>query len=712
MLEKVSPSNDAHYFSAQSLGEEEQLQQLLLGKARFKLGREKDPYVTPLIIGTVPGGALRLLDYNNFEELSLSRKDTLDQLGVLSRYYEYKEMQAAYVDKANSSAGTLKRTLEGIESKIKACYESLSEPDDHDGYIPLDATFSSPSPRPMSDLPGQSTRATGPPSSSAATEAHAQVHAQIAELEKEKGEILSRISESAANLKIDLHKLKSSSRFTMLKNDYLVDTDLIKQVYKESMMGFYETLSTALGVSEFSKLAAAASAVHDLPSVQASKMWGWIVRSSSRRDQAFFNSRFKNRNPFDYDPSSGVFLTTAFAELTSREQHFEQMGNKLTPSTKLSLRMRLVPVIDSTRLTPCRSLGSSRPRRSATRRCARLSSSSQTSRASRRACFRTQAQGAQPQSAQQRGAPPAKQPAAARLAQRPRVSAEGAPPPQSPPPLTRTPEVHARPPRLHSPGAPIDRDLCRKHNGQHAYRDCPDRVLNYRSGDKVVSFGGDNRKIGNEARSSKALAMTGVLRQGGSFTILGGLDGDNVPLTTTSPRAIQTEKTHVHSAKDAGKLDGAFACVDSGASLHIVDEKLITEDRALFEDGTVVWGDGSTIKTVVTGTVSATLVGKDGITQKIRFPAWGVPRLETPLLSATAFAQGGAALHVEKGNSYLDFRKLGGTRLVIPDDCMVRFNLTGGKQPISAKANLASSKLNRRRNSGQRSRRLVSAQGN
>jgi hypothetical protein len=82
--------------------------------------------------------------------------------------------------------------------------------------------------------------------------------------------------------------------------------------------------------------------------------------------------------------------------------------------------------------------------------------------------------------------------------------------------------------------------------------------------------------------------------------------------------------------------------VDSGASLHIVDEKLITEDRTLFEDGTVVWGDGSTIKTVVTGTVSATLVGKDGITQKIRFPAWGVQRLETPLLSATAFAQGGA----------------------------------------------------------------------
>ena len=404
-------------------------------------------------------------------------------------------------------------------------------------------------------------------------------------------------------------------------------------------------------------------------------------------------------------------MTTAFAELTSREQHFEQMGNKLTPSTKLSLRMRLVPVIDSTRLT-LQIFGELQTKEVGDETLRAFEQQLANLKGLKAACFRTQAQGAQPQSAQQRGAPPAKQPAAARLAQRPRVSAEGAPPPQSPPPLTRTPEVHARPPRLHSPGAPTDRDLCRKHNGQHAYRDCPDRVLNYRSGDKVVSFGGDNRKIGNEARSSKALAMTGVLRQGGSFAILGGLDCDNVPLTTTSPRAIQTEKTHVHSAKDAGKLDGAFACVDSGASLHIVDEKLITEDRALFEDGTVVWGDGSTIKTVVTGTVSATLVGKDGITQKIRFPAWGVPRLETPLLSATAFAQGGAALHVEKGNSYLDFRELGGTRLVIPDDCMVRFNLTGGKQPISAKANLASSKLNRRRNSVQRSRRLVSAQGN
>jgi hypothetical protein len=170
-----------------------------------------------------------------------------------------------------------------------------------------------------------------------------------------------------------------------------------------------------------------------------------------------------------------------------REQHFEQMGNKLTPSTKLSLRMRLVPVIDSTRLT-LQIFGELQTKEVGDETLRAFEQQLANLKGLKAACFRTQAQGAQPQSAQQRGAPPAKQPAAARLAQRPRVSAEGAPPPQSPPPLTRTPEVHARPPRLHSPGAPIDRDLCRKHNGQHAYRDCPDRVLNYRSGDKVEPY--------------------------------------------------------------------------------------------------------------------------------------------------------------------------------------------------------------------------------
>ena len=710
VLEKVSPSiYDRRPLSGQHLVEDEQLQQEMLGTARANMRRNKNPYVSQFIIGTVPGGDLRLHSYDEFEAMALSHKQ---ELPLLSRYYGYKEMESAHMDKTNSIVGAHARELEDIESKIKACYASLSEHDD-DGYVPL---FSSPSPRPMRDLPVQdeSTRAMGPPSmdiptaSSAATEAHAQVHAQIAELEKQKGALLSRISEAKADLKIELHKLKSSARFTMLENDYPADTDLIQHMYKASMLSFHETLSSALGVGETSKLAAAAGAVHDLPSEQASKMWAWIVRASSRSDQAYLNARFENRNPFDYEPSSGLLLTTAFAELASREQHFEQMGNVLTPSSKLALRMRIVPTNDSTRLI-LQLFGKLPTKEVDTETLRSFEQQLANLKGLKAAGFRTQPQSAQPQSAQQRGAPPAKQPAAARLAQRP--------PPQ--PPHARTPEVHAPSQRLHSPGAPIDPYLCRKHNGLHLYSDCPDHPRNcFRTGDKVVSFGGDNRKVDLEARSArsaKALATTGTVRQGGSFTILGGLDDDNIPLTrltSASPSAIQPEKTYVLSAKDAGKLNGAFACVDSGASLHIVNEKLITEDRKIFEDGTVVWGDGSSIKTVASGTVSTTLVGKDGTTQKIRFPAWGVPHLETPLLSATALAQGGAALHVEKGNSYLDFRKLGGTRLYIPDDCMVRFNLTGSKQPISAKANLASSKPNRRRNSGQRSRRLVSAPGN
>jgi hypothetical protein len=210
---------------------------------------------------------------------------------------------------------------------------------------------------------------------------------------------------------------------------------------------------------------------------------------------------------------------------------------------------------------------------------------------------------------------------------------------------------------------------------------------------KVVNFYGQSQADDNKARSAKATTTSK-----GRFFVLADLGGEDYQLN----RSIK--KAHVLSASDVlkGYGNNVYACADSGASLHIVDEKLITENRKTFGEGTVTWGDGSSTKTVVSGTVSATLIGKDGSKQMIRFPAWGVPQLATPLLSATAFARGGAALHVEKGNSSLDFSKLGGERLRIGDDCMMRFIPSGCKQPNLAKANAATTspaslKSNRRR---------------
>ena len=681
--------------------------------ARFNLGRDKDPYVSQLIIGTVPGGDLCLHTYDKFEALALSHKQ---DLLVLSRYYDCKEMETAYMDKTNSIVGALERTVEDIESKIKACYASLSERDDSDGYVPL---FSSPSPRPMRDLPGQdeSTRATGPPAMdipAAPRSDVAETHAQISKLDAEKEKLFSQISGLKADLKIELHKLKSSARFTMLEKDYPADTDLIKQMYKASMLSFHNTLSSALGVGESSKLAAAAGAVHDLPSEQASKMWAWIVRASSRSDQAYFNSRFQSRNPFDYEPSSGLSVTTAFAELASREQHFEQMGNVLTPSSKLALRMRIVPTNDSTRLIlqifgklPTKEVDKE-TLRSFEQQLANL-------KGLEAAGFRTQPQSAQPLSAQQRGIAQAKQPAAARIAQQ----AQPAPPLRS-----RSPPHAASGDRRSAPQGDLcikhngqhlyrdcpGRSMCNKHGGQHLYRDCPDRLdrpdrKHVSTGDKVkvVNFYGQSQADDNKARSAKATTTSQ-----GRFFVLADLGGEDYQLN----RSIT--KAHVLSASDVlkGYGNNVYACADSGASLHIVDEKLITENRKTFGEGTVTWGDGSSTKTVVSGTVSATLIGKDGSKQMIRFPAWGVPQLATPLLSATAFARGGAALHVEKGNSYLDFSKLGGERLRIGDDCMMRFIPSGCKQPNLAKANAATTspaslKSNRRRPADRRrSRRL------
>jgi hypothetical protein len=425
----------------------------------------------------------------------------------------------------------------------------------------------------------------------------------------------------------------------------------------------------------------------------------------------------REHSPFDYEPLPHTPLQSAFAELAAREQHFERLGNTITWATKLSLRMRLVQTDDQTRLVL--QLFEQHHTKDVTADTLRqfelqLSNYSGLKAAS----FRSQPT---LRDHEQRGSTQAKQSAAARSAQQ---HARG---PYSPHARTHSPTPPDSPDRAnglcrkhggqHSFRDCPDRanDLCRKHGGQHSFRDCPDRA-NF-NGKTVVKFNDQGKGV-NNARSSKATAILNAPRKAGSFAILGDLDEENVPLSakTLQPSAFKTasslqytpKKAHIHSAK--GSANRIFACADSGASLHIVDEKLITENRRRFVDGSVVWGDGSSIKTVVSGTVNATLIGKDGFEQQISFPAWGVPQLATPLLSATAFARGGAALHVEKNNSYLDFSKLGGKRLTIADDCMVRFNLTASKPTVLAKANVASTasrKPNRRRAS-----RLPVAQGN
>jgi len=732
--------------TALSLGENEEEQQELLWTTRVNISKASDnPYLSPLVIGTVADGKHRLLERDEF----ISKAVTCPrEFTAMMRFRELKDVSETYVHKADTIMSDLQVKLSCIDDELQRFRAALAAPGDADadsemaGYIPLNISginaynaFSSPrdqagSARSTDDAVGHdgSTRTTGPPAmdiaaapSAAAVKDYVQIEIAIKKLEKEKEEILSQISALKADLKLDLHRLQSSPRYMMLKQDYETASDLAEHIYKESMMVLYSTLSTALGVSEFSKLAAAAGAVHDMPSDQAAKMWGWIVRSASRRDQAYFNSHFQDRNPIDYEPTPDLPLLTAFAELTSREQLFEQMGNTLTPWTKLSLRMRLVPVDNDTRLLR-QMFGELQTKDVDGETLRAFEQQLSNIKGLRATCFRSQKQSMHEQRAQ------AKPSGAARLAQPPPQQRSLSPPLQQrslspPPPQQRAPQLQrSMPPSRPLPLAPPSQDargmqqrdgLRRKHNGQHLYRDYIDRQRSFK-GNKAVNFYGQDQADGNKARSSKATALLGSQRKG-SFAVLGDLDGEEYPplKPTPKPTGIQTKtgesgvhltkKAHVLSALGAkGGYHGIFACADSGASLHIVDEKLITENRKTFVDGTVMWGDGSSTKTVVSGTVSATLTGKNGIKQKIRFPAWGVQHLETPLLSATAFARGGAALHVEKGNTYLDFRKLGGKRLLIGDDCMMRFNLSGCKQTFISKANAASAssaspKRNRRR---------------
>lgn len=71
-----------------------------------------------------------------------------------------------------------------------------------------------------------------------------------------------------------------------------------------------------------------------------------------------------------------------------------------------------------------------------------------------------------------------------------------------------------------------------------------------------------------------------------------------------------------------------------------------------------------------------------------------MPGLTTPILSAIELAKCGVALHVEEGNTYADFKNLGGSRLYLRDDCMIKIK--------SIKANAATC---RKAHSGKRAPR-------
>ena len=143
---------------------------------------------------------------------------------------------------------------------------------------------------------------------------------------------------------------------------------------------------------------------------------------------------------------------------------------------------------------------------------------------------------------------------------------------------------------------------------------------------------------------------------------------------------------HDSSAAPSSTLPSrGLATADSGATTQcLLEASLITVDRRMRNDLMVIWGDGSSAFPLVSGYARLTLIGEDEAKVDVELYAWGIKGLATSILSAVTLAKLGVVLHVEKGNTSLDFTRVGGSLLRIRDDCMLEFERTDAKPPPPA----------------------------
>jgi hypothetical protein len=130
----------------------------------------------------------------------------------------------------------------------------------------------------------------------------------------------------------------------------------------------------------------------------------------------------------------------------------------------------------------------------------------------------------------------------------------------------------------------------------------------------------------------------------------------------------------------------SWVCLDSGATVTIVPVSWITLDKVYIgEDNPCLlsWGDGRTSSVVVKGLVEFWIGALH-----FRMHAWGVPDVDTALLSARQLADAGAAVHFGPGpdGNYIDMTGLNGGRVRIGADSMVSVRVSVDPTQCHARA--------------------------
>jgi len=143
--------------------------------------------------------------------------------------------------------------------------------------------------------------------------------------------------------------------------------------------------------------------------------------------------------------------------------------------------------------------------------------------------------------------------------------------------------------------------------------------------------------------------------------------------------------------------------VDSGADRHLLKPKDITKRRNASK-GEVEWGGKGYQSAASCEGYAEFNLGKGKNSVDIEAHAWGVADVTTRLLSVQRLVADGVDVHFSKSGSYLDFTKVGGGRIPIDANSMVRARMRAVSLPEApapvASAALALSQRRRRRSRG------------
>jgi hypothetical protein len=117
------------------------------------------------------------------------------------------------------------------------------------------------------------------------------------------------------------------------------------------------------------------------------------------------------------------------------------------------------------------------------------------------------------------------------------------------------------------------------------------------------------------------------------------------------------------------------ALVDSGAQKNIMPPEMLSNVRG--QEATLISFNGEKTSSDVQGEATVVLFDAYDANNQMTvvIEAWGANGLQDTILSAQRLSKSGASIHIENGNCYVDFKRLGGPKLRMRDDCLLEMEV-------------------------------------